>query len=651
MASRDHLGNLTRELPYWTIREGAVVLRDGSYRIGFDVTLPGTETWDASRLARSNDHLRTLLNAAVPEGECLRVLLEVHGDYTDLLRAYAQACRSPHAVVQELHRRRVTTLSRAHAEGKLLNYRLLFDLSYHPPGRRRWWTPVDRSTLRRHLEELQALRETLLGHCARCGFQAAPLDDAGLMAAIWRYFNPARKRCSLAPPVPTSDQELEIPRGLMAAAPSLGRTSVRTVAVRSDMYRRWDFLWMDGHAHAVVAMDVLPERPTTPNLLAPLLTLPGTYWVVVEVWNDPRSDQLRRLELKSRLSRQAVLAQDGGDSNVRVVDRQVAGALDVVQQTSERVMRVGAAVVLQEPTPEEARAAARRALDAFRQVPGVDARIESVALRRQFLQLAPFSGLPNERLLRMLTSNAADFIPCAAPWRGAARPVCPFFTRAESLVALDPFDPRLPSWNAVVVGESGGGKTHFAITWLSHLMVLDPVLVVVDKGGAYRTFCDVYGGQYIHLDPAAGVAVNPFDLLPGEAEPDPGHLSLLRSVVALMVADPETGPTRQELMVLESGIRQTYLRAAGEPVFLRDLARTLRTLEQTGSSEMGAEEWAGPGAWPGAWTCGRSRASTPGSWTVPRRWTWRRLWSAWTPRVWRSSTRSWCPSRGSWPTT
>ena len=87
------LGSLTRELPYWTVRDGAVVLRDGSYRIGFEATLPGgTETWDSAQLARSNDHLRTLLTAAVPEGECLRAVLEVHTDYAETLREYADGC-------------------------------------------------------------------------------------------------------------------------------------------------------------------------------------------------------------------------------------------------------------------------------------------------------------------------------------------------------------------------------------------------------------------------------------------------------------------------------------------------------------------------------------------------------------------------------
>lgn len=586
--------DLTGELPYWTIRDGAVVLRDGSYRLGFEVTLPGTEVWDAAQLVACNEQLRLLVGTAVPEGECLRILLEVHTDYSGLLRAYAEGCLSTHPVVQDLHRRRASSLSELHASGHLVNSRLIFDLSYHPErrARRSWWRPIDAGTYQRHLAELRILRDMLVGHCARCGFWARPLDDAALLAAVWRYFNPGLKRYCPAPSVPTENQTIEIPRRLLRAWPFLSRRSVRTTVVRSDLYRRWDFLWLDGYAHAVVAMDTLPDRPTTPNVLGPLQVLPGAYWLIIEAWNDPRSDQIKRLELKSRLSRQAVLAQEGGDSNARAVERQITDALDVMQLTSERVLRVGVAVVLQEASPEAARAAARRTLDAFHQISGVDARIESVALQRQFLRLAPFSGLPNERLMRMLSSNGADFVPCHAPWRGSPRPICPLFSRRDSLVPLDPFDSRLPSWNAVVVGESGGGKTHFAIAWLSHLLAVDPVILIVDKGGAYKTFCNVYDGQYVHLDPEAGVAVNPFDLLPGEAAPDHAHLGLLKSLVGLMVAEPDHGLARDETAVLEAAIRQTYVRASGAPVFLHDLVKTLRTFEQVGAHGAGPEDWA-----------------------------------------------------------
>src|SRR5205807_433459 len=82
------------------------------------------------------------------------------------------------------------------------------------------------------------------------------------------------------------------------------------------------------------------------------------------------------------------------------------------------------------------------------------------------------------------------------------------------------------------------------------------------------------------------------DLLAGEAEPDSTHLALLKSLVALMVAEPERAPDRQEMALVESAIRQTYARAAGVPVFLHDLVRTLRTFEQVGAHHAGPEEWA-----------------------------------------------------------
>jgi len=142
------------------------------------------------------------------------------------------------------------------------------------------------------------------------------------------------------------------------------------------------------------------------------------------------------------------------------------------------------------------------------------------------------------------------------------------------------------------VGEDGGGQTHFAIAWLSHLLALDPVILIVDKGGAYKTFCSVYGGQYVHLDPEAGVAINPFDLLPGETTPDHAHLGLLKSLIALMVAESDGGLSRHEMAVLESAIRQAYARASGASVFLHDLVGTLRTFEQVGAHGAGPEEWA-----------------------------------------------------------
>ena len=80
--------------------------------------------------------------------------------------------------------------------------------------------------------------------------------------------------------------------------------------------------------------------------------------------------------------------------------------------------------------------------------------------------------------------------------------------------------------------ESGEGKTHFAIAWLSHLLALDPVIVIVDKKGRGRGVLRrirraICAPRSQHGRRHQSVRC--------ETEPDPAHLVLLRSLVALMI--------------------------------------------------------------------------------------------------------------------
>ena len=103
--------SLTSLLPYWTVQDGVLVLSDGSYQLGFASSLPPGEIWSSRQMAEFNAQIRRLLNHTIPEGECLRVFLEVHPDYGSLLQAYSQGLRASHPALQTIHRWRVRELS------------------------------------------------------------------------------------------------------------------------------------------------------------------------------------------------------------------------------------------------------------------------------------------------------------------------------------------------------------------------------------------------------------------------------------------------------------------------------------------------------------------------------------------------------------
>ncbi len=587
-------GSLTRALPYWGIQDGVVVLADGTYELGALAELPATETWDSTRLTALVGQLQLLLNHAVPEGERLRVTVEASGHDAGVVRTYAAQCTSRHPIVQALHRARAQALAAQQQAGRLITYRLRLGLTYRPGGTgRRRWQPVSRETYEAHRRELAVRREVLLANCARAGVAARPMADRDLLEAIWRYFSPARKSYLAPPDVPDLRETPEMPPEVLREAPHLASPSVRTRAVRADAVRRYDFLYLDERYVKVVAMEALPDEVTVPNLVLPLLLLPHPFWLVLDFINDPRGEAVKALEAKAKrayAARWSNIVSDREDPRSRVVSEELEGIIQRLHSSATRVFRVGAAVVLAEPTEEAARAAARHALDAFHQIPGVDAVVESGGLMQQFVQLAPFAGRSNIRLFKCLTENAADCWPAAGPWRGSTQPVALFGNRWDGLTALDPYDPRVPAWNAIVVGESGAGKTHFANQLILQLLACDPEVVIVDRGGGYRTLAELLGGQRIAFDPSGDLAINPFDLPQGQLEPDADKVAFLTALVAQMTAEPGEAFSKQARAVIESALWQTYRRQAGEAVSLHHLVRTLRTLEQVGEHAAAAAD-------------------------------------------------------------
>ncbi len=584
--------SLTGLLPYWTVQDGVLVLSDGSYQLGFAASLPAGEIWGSGQVVEFNARIQRLLNHSIPEGECLRVLLEIHPDYGGLLQAYNRGLRAIHPTIQAIHRWRIRELSEQHAAGRLANYRLTFTLSYHPRRSTRKWQPIDRPTYQTHLRTLAVMRDVFMANCERAGISARSLHDHEYIEVIWRYLNPSRKRYLTPPEVPRENQRVEIPPLVLKQFSFLARPSVRTRVARSDLYRRYNYLWVDDQFIKIVAMDRLSGEVTRENMLRELLLLPYDLWLMVEYWNDPRAEAIKRLEIKSRMAYAARFsnpASDREDPKSAVISHELEEVLRRLHSSDTRIFRTGVAVVLHASSLEAVREAAHHTVDAFHQAE-VEAMDESVGLLSQFISLAPFSGLPNERLCRVLTENAADLFPSMGPWRGSPEPTCLFWNRFNGLTPLDPFDHRAPAWNGVVVGETGSGKTYLTHQLLLQLLARDTEVIIVDRGGSYRTLVTLLEGQHIPVDPASNISINPFDLPAGEEEPDDEKISFLVALIGLMVKEGEKDLSRVEKALIESAARQTYLRARGEAVFLHDFVQRLRTMEEIGTFSMDPQE-------------------------------------------------------------
>jgi hypothetical protein len=111
-----------------------------------------------------------------------------------------------------------------------------------------------------------------------------------------------------------------------------------------------------------------------------------------------------------------------------------------------------------------------------------------------------------------------------------------------------------PSHNAIVLGQTGTGKTMFTGAEMTRSFLRGIRVLGVDPLGDYRRLTDELGGTYLELG-APGVGLNPFALA-GAA--DPGAFSAKLAMLTRLIAAMVGGLTRDERPALDRALRTCF---------------------------------------------------------------------------------------------
>ncbi|QQR81246.1 MAG: ATP-binding protein [Deltaproteobacteria bacterium] len=164
---------------------------------------------------------------------------------------------------------------------------------------------------------------------------------------------------------------------------------------------------------------------------------------------------------------------------------------------------------------------------------------EAKELREEFsypeIFVATLPGVAHEnyRVLNTITPQTLSLLPIYQNSRGSARPVALFKNRTDELVGVDPFNPKLSAFNAIIFGPTGRGKSFLAQYLLLQYLRINPHVFIVDIGGSYRRFTSLVGGEYIELKQDQNISLNPF--LPRSGVPEPELIGFLAGIVERMV--------------------------------------------------------------------------------------------------------------------
>lgn len=300
----------------------------------------------------------------------------------------------------------------------------------------------------------------------------------------------------------------------------------------------------------------------TPGWLAGLLAVDGLAAASMRVRPLSRAEAMTYMTARLRVVRASDrLAAERGE--VADVERERLHATAVAARRSVaagagRIYLVDIVLLLEAPN----RGAMSERLETLRlegRSRGVDVEAATLRIGEAWASIlpGPAAGSISERnldsasLAASLLHSASDLYEPAGHLYGRARPT-------GAAIVLDRFAHE--SHNAIVLGQTGKGKTMFTGAEMARCFMRGIRVLGVDPLGDYRRLVDTLGGTYVEL--GAGTGINPFALAETKTEAAfVGKLALVGRLVAAMVG----GLSRDERPALDRALRATYEAAGISP--------------------------------------------------------------------------------------
>lgn len=165
--------------------------------------------------------------------------------------------------------------------------------------------------------------------------------------------------------------------------------------------------------------------------------------------------------------------------------------------------------------------------------PGCQWFEETVGAYPVFFGSMPFAPTHLTRPKRMLSSTVADMLPIFGHGPGHQDAELLFESPTGSLFGYSLFE-KSPSANAILIGSTGSGKSTLACGIILGMSAgsssAAPSSFVIDVGNSFKRTQEFLGGSSLDLSPEKGTVINPFDLPPGNAKPDPEKVKFLTAL-------------------------------------------------------------------------------------------------------------------------
>ena len=269
-----------------------------------------------------------------------------------------------------------------------------------------------------------------------------------------------------------------------------------------------------GTQHARSAYVFGYPREVFTGWLGRLISLPETFDIALHIEPVDTAVILRNLRRKvTQLDASITLDREKGRTRDPAKQAQIADAeelRDRLQVGEEKFFRLGFYYTVYAPVFDEL-ALAHKRIDTLLRQQLVYSKPASAQQEGAFSSIAPL-GEDQLNIRRNMNTGALSttFPFTSADLTQDKGILYGINLHNSSLVIFDRFS--LQNSNAVVLSESGGGKSFAIKLEALRLMMFGIEVMVIDPENEYQRLCEAVGGSYITLSLNSPSRINPFDL-------------------------------------------------------------------------------------------------------------------------------------------
>ena len=564
---------LADRIPFWHFDHGLMIYADGSIGGGFKLTgtdiacLPSEET---------NQFLRKVENLIVSaeEGLKLQLFYRLSPSVSTMLGQHIEISKEAPEVYSPISDARVSFIKQRESNNQFFVpeiYLFVRSEGFTYKKQKLWeaskkFESVALTEYQAHRDKFERSLKQIESSLVSTRMNPKKLTEKEWFDLCFDYLNKSRVE--------------KLGRSELREGSDLFDPSIGSQLTLSDVEVFRDHLKIGDYLFRAITLKTLPEGATYSSMIEELTSsVPFHFWISQNIHILDQTKEREKLELKRRVAH----SMASGSQNVSDLESEsklsdIEGLLRELMEGSERLVSMDFNVIIWGKTSEELNDKSDEILKGFRAMGQAEGVVETLPSFDVFMESMP-STCSGIRHIKMKSSNSAHLLPVFSAWKGSQKPVCLIPNREGSLFALDPFSKELPSWNGLVFGGSGSGKSFT----LCQLMLMfygqkpTPRIFWIDNGASSKRLLEVLDGEFVDLNLESGIRINVFDLPEGETKPSSAKIKLILAVLELILKDPEQKSLgKRDKAILEEQILLCYTKVEDRIPQLGDLRQLLQ---------------------------------------------------------------------------